>query len=91
MQPRVDDIREWPHRLAQDRRHGNGVSSSEDGAESGERRPSVEHRQISLINRTINDDMDSLSISSRESGDQPRASVRTLYNKPRRTRVILDD
>ncbi|TKW19542.1 hypothetical protein SEVIR_4G026700v4 [Setaria viridis] len=91
MQPRVDNIREWPRRLAQDRRHGNGVSSSEDGAESGERRPRVEHRQISLINRTINDDIDSLSISSRESGDQPRASVRTLYNKPRRTRVSLDD
>ncbi|CAN6172373.1 unnamed protein product [Urochloa humidicola] len=89
MQPQVDGVREWPRRLAQERRHGNGMSSSEDGAESGERRPRVEHRQISLINRTIKDDMDSLSISSRESGDQPR--VRTLYNKARRTRVILDD
>ncbi|OEL36052.1 hypothetical protein BAE44_0002929 [Dichanthelium oligosanthes] len=89
MQPQVDDIREWPRRLAPERRHGNGMSSSEDGVESGERRPRVEHRQISLINRTINDDMDSLSFSSRESGDQPR--VRTLYNKPRRTRVRLDD
>ncbi|CAN6191459.1 unnamed protein product [Urochloa humidicola] len=90
MQPQVDGVREWPRRLAQEWRHGNGMSSSEDGAESGERRPRVEHRQISLINRTINDDMDSLSISSRESGDQPR--VRTLYNnKARRTRVILDD
>ncbi|RLN12706.1 hypothetical protein C2845_PM09G02090 [Panicum miliaceum] len=91
MQPQADDIREWPLRLAQERQHGNGINSSEDGAESGERRPRVEHRQISLINRTINDDMDPLSISSHESGDQPRASVRTLYNKPRRTRVSLND
>ncbi|CAN6202652.1 unnamed protein product [Urochloa humidicola] len=99
-QPQVDDAREWLRRSAQARRHGNGMSSSEDGVESGERRPRaeesverrprVEHRQISLINRTINDDMDSLSITSRESRDQPR--VRTLYNnKARRTRVILDD
>jgi hypothetical protein len=91
MQAKVDDIREWPRRLAQERRYGNGTNSSEDGAESGERRPRVEHRQISLINRTINDDMDPLSITSRESVDQARASVRTLYNKPRRTRVGLDD
>jgi hypothetical protein len=51
------------------RRHGNGMSSSEDGVESQERRPRMEHRQISLINQTIKDDMD----------------------KPRKTRVILDD
>ena len=91
MQAQVDDIREWPHPLAQERRHGNGINSSEDGVESVERRPRVEHRQISLINRTINDVMDPLPISSRESGDQPHASGRTLYNKPRRTRVSLDD
>ncbi|KAG2604074.1 RNA demethylase ALKBH9B-like [Panicum virgatum] len=91
MQAQVDDIREWPHPLPQERRHGNGINSSEDGVESVGRRPRVEHRQISLINRTINDDMDPLPISSRESGDQPHASGRTLYNKPRRTRVSLDD
>jgi mRNA N6-methyladenine demethylase len=39
------------------RRHGNGMSSSEDGVESRERRPRMEHRQISLINRTIKDHM----------------------------------
>lgn len=91
LQSQVDNTREWPRRLAQERWHGNGMNSSEDAVESGERRPRVEHRQISLINRTINDEMDSLSLSNRESGDQPRASVRTLYNKPRRTRVNLDD
>jgi len=91
MQAQVDDIREWPHPLAQERRHGNGINSSEDGVESVGRRPRVEHRQISLINRTINDDMEPLSISSRESGDQPHANTRPLYNKPRRTRVSLDD
>lgn len=91
MQPQVDDLREWPRRLAQERRHVNGMTSSEDGAESGERRPRVEHRQISLINRTINDDVDSLSVSSLESGDQSRARVRTVYNNKPRRRVILDD
>ncbi|XP_062233652.1 RNA demethylase ALKBH9B-like [Phragmites australis] len=90
MQSQVEDIREWPSRLAQERRHGNGMSFSEDGVESGERRPRMEHRQISMINRTINDEMDSLSISNRESAEQPRAIVRTIYNKPR-TRVSLDD
>ncbi|XP_062227977.1 RNA demethylase ALKBH9B-like [Phragmites australis] len=91
MQSQVDDIREWPGRLAQERRrHGNGMSSSEGIVESGERRPRMEHRQISMINRTINSDMDSLSISSRQSAEQPRAIVRTLYNKPRRSRVSLD-
>uniref|UniRef100_A0A0A9GEB5 Uncharacterized protein n=1 Tax=Arundo donax TaxID=35708 RepID=A0A0A9GEB5_ARUDO len=91
MQLQVDDIGEWPSRLVQERRHGNGMSSSEGSVESGERRPRMEHRQISMINRTINDDMDSLSITSHESAEQPRAIVRTLYNKPRRTRVSLDD
>uniref|UniRef100_A0A0A9EFL3 Fe2OG dioxygenase domain-containing protein n=1 Tax=Arundo donax TaxID=35708 RepID=A0A0A9EFL3_ARUDO len=90
MQSQVDDIREWPSQLAQ-RRHGNGMSSGEGSVEFGERRPRVEHRQISIINRTINDDMDSLSITSRESAEQPCVVVRTLYNKPRRTRVSLDD
>jgi mRNA N6-methyladenine demethylase len=46
---------------------------------------------ISMINRTIKDDMDSLSVSSRETADRPRSVARTVYNKPRRTRVILDD
>jgi mRNA N6-methyladenine demethylase len=73
------------------RRHGNGMSSSEDGVESRECRPRMEHRQISMINRTIKDDMDSLSVSSRETADRPRSMARTVYNKPRRTRVILDD
>ncbi|KAJ1257873.1 hypothetical protein BS78_10G029400 [Paspalum vaginatum] len=90
-QSQVDDTREWPRQLSQERQHGNGMSSSKDGAESGERRPWVEHRQILMINRTINDEMDSPSISSRERGDQPHASARTLYNKPRRTRVSLED
>ncbi|KAL6861500.1 hypothetical protein ACP4OV_017200 [Aristida adscensionis] len=90
MQSQVDNVRERPNWLGQERRHGNGVSSSEDGAESGERRPRMEHRQISMINRTINDDMDSLVITSHESADQPRIITRT-YNKPRRTRVRQDD
>ncbi|CAD6340391.1 unnamed protein product [Miscanthus lutarioriparius] len=91
VQSQVDNTREWPRRSVHERLHGNGMSSGEDGVESWERRPRVEHRQISLINRTINDDMSSLSLSSRESVDQSRASVRNLYNKPRRTRVSLED
>ncbi|TVU12742.1 hypothetical protein EJB05_46398 [Eragrostis curvula] len=90
-QSQVDDFRQWSNRSAQDRRHGNGMSSSEDGVESRERRQRMEHRQISLINRTIKDDMDSVSVSSRESADPSRPMGRTIYNKPRRTRVILDD
>ncbi|WVZ82690.1 hypothetical protein U9M48_029927 [Paspalum notatum var. saurae] len=90
-QSQVDDTREWPRQLAQERQHGNGMSSRKDGLEFGERRPRAENRQILMINRTINDEMDSPSISSRETGDQPRASLRTFYNKPRRTRVSLDD
>eukprot|EP00267_Zea_mays_P018919 NP_001333995.1 uncharacterized LOC103638106 [Zea mays] len=83
----VDNSRQWPRRSAQERWHSNGMSFSEDGVGSAERRPRVEHRQISLINQTISDDMDSLSLSGRESGDQPRASVRTVYNKPREDQI----
>ncbi|KAG0512662.1 hypothetical protein BDA96_10G033100 [Sorghum bicolor] len=86
VQSQADNSREWPRRSVHER-----LSSVEDGVESAERRPWVEHRQISLINQTLNNDMNSLSLTSRESGDQSRASARTLYNKPRRTRVILED
>uniref|UniRef100_A0A0D9WLK4 Fe2OG dioxygenase domain-containing protein n=1 Tax=Leersia perrieri TaxID=77586 RepID=A0A0D9WLK4_9ORYZ len=89
-QSRTDGMRERVNWLSQDRRHGNSMNSIGDGTESQERRQRMEHRQILMINRTINDDMDSLSIGSHES-DQTRVSVRTLYNKPRRTRVKLDE
>ncbi|XP_052160452.1 RNA demethylase ALKBH9B-like [Oryza glaberrima] len=90
MQSNMDGIRERANWLAQERMHGNSMNSIDDGTESQERRQRMEHRQILMINRTINDDMDSLSIGSHES-DQTRVSVRTLYNKPRRTRVNLDE
>ncbi|KAF0903287.1 hypothetical protein E2562_026570 [Oryza meyeriana var. granulata] len=90
MQSNMDGIRKRANWLAQERKHGNNMNLIEDGMESQERRQRMEHRQILMINRTINDDMDSLSIGSHES-DQTRVSVRTLYNKPRRTRVNLDE
>ncbi|GJN01000.1 hypothetical protein PR202_ga18230 [Eleusine coracana subsp. coracana] len=92
MPSQVDDLRERRTRSAQERRHGNGMSSGEDGMDSGGGRQRMEHRQISFINRTIRDDIDSLSVTSRESADRSGSMVRTVvYNKPRRTRVILDD
>ncbi|XP_006655769.1 RNA demethylase ALKBH9B isoform X2 [Oryza brachyantha] len=89
IQSNMDGIRERANWLGQERKHSNNMNLIEDGMESQQRRQRMEHRQILMINRTINDDMDSLSIGSHES-DQTRVSVRTLYNKPRRTRVNLD-
>ncbi|GJN29716.1 hypothetical protein PR202_gb17967 [Eleusine coracana subsp. coracana] len=75
MPSQVDDLREWRNRSAQERRHGNGMSSGEDGVDSGGRRQRMEHRQISFINRTIRDDIDSFSVTSRESADRSGSMV----------------
>ncbi|KAL5204215.1 hypothetical protein ABZP36_009086 [Zizania latifolia] len=88
MQSQMDGIRGRANWSAQERKHVNSMNLIEDGMESQERRPRMQHRQL-MINRAINDDMDSLSIGSHES-DQPRVRVRTIY-KPRRTRVNQDE
>lgn len=87
--PHMGDARERLNMLPQERKPGSGVYFVNNGAQSQERRQRMEHRQLLMINRTINDDMDSLSVGSYESSDQPRVSVRTVSNKPR-TRVYLD-
>ncbi|KAG8089759.1 hypothetical protein GUJ93_ZPchr0011g27851 [Zizania palustris] len=89
VQSQMDGTRGGANWSAQERKHVNGMDLIEDGMESQERRPRMQHRQTLTINRSINDDMDSLSIGSHES-DQPRVSVRTIY-KPRRTRVNQDE
>uniref|UniRef100_A0ACD5ZPK1 Uncharacterized protein n=1 Tax=Avena sativa TaxID=4498 RepID=A0ACD5ZPK1_AVESA len=89
MQSHGEDLRDRLNKLPHERTYGSGVYFINNGAESQERKQRMEHRQLRMINRTINDDIDSLSIGSHESPDQPRMSVRTMHNKPR-TRINMD-
>lgn len=90
MQSHSEDLRDRLNKLPHQRMYGSGVYFIDNSvAESQERKQRMEHRQLQMINRTINDDMDSLSVGSHESSDQPRASIRTIHNRPR-TRINLD-
>lgn len=83
-----EDLRDRLNRLPHERTSGSGVLFVNNGADSQARGQRMEHRQLQMINRTINDDMDSLSFGSHEPSDQPRVSVRTIHNRPR-TRINL--
>ncbi|XP_047075081.1 RNA demethylase ALKBH9B-like [Lolium rigidum] len=88
MQSHGEDLRDRLNRLPHERAYGSGVYFINNGAESQERKQRMEHRQLLMINRTINDEMDSLSTGSHDSPDQPRMSIRTIHNKPR-TRINM--
>ncbi|KAK1604078.1 hypothetical protein QYE76_027751 [Lolium multiflorum] len=88
MRSHGEDLRDRLNRLPHERTYGSGVYFINNGAESQERKQRMEHRQLLMINRTINDDMDSLSTGSHDSPDQPRMSIRTIHNKPR-TRINM--
>uniref|UniRef100_N1QQ49 Alkylated DNA repair alkB-5-like protein n=1 Tax=Aegilops tauschii TaxID=37682 RepID=N1QQ49_AEGTA len=83
-----EDLRDRLNRPPHERTPGSGVFFVNNGADSQARGQRMEHRQLQMINRTINDDMDSLSVGSHESSEQPRVSVRTIHNRPR-TRINL--
>jgi hypothetical protein len=88
MRSHGEDLRDRLNRLPHERTYGSGVYFINNGAESQERKQRMEHRQLLMINRTINDDMESLSTGSHDSPDQPRMSIRTIHNKPR-TRINM--
>ncbi|XP_044444453.1 uncharacterized protein [Triticum aestivum] len=83
-----EDLRDRLNRPPHERTPGSGAFFVNNGADSQARGQRMEHRQLQMINRTINDDMDSLSVGSHESSEQPRVSVRTIHNRPR-TRINL--
>jgi hypothetical protein len=89
MQSHGEDLRDRLNKLPHERIYGSGVYFVNNGMDSQERKQRMEHRQLQMINRTINDDMDSFSGGSHESSDQPRTSIRTIHNKPR-TRINMN-